>query len=286
MVTDIVQTYTYTNAPHTSTWQLLAQATYGTCCLTQIQLIRGFGDAIPNRIPAIAATAGTDGALAIWEMITLPGRPPKEAVQLGMNIRTKIHQNAVKCMQILKIHSSPNGSCSYLLVTGGDDNALALTRLDSNDPGAGVELKAETKPVSSIAGSKLKMWTLLIPRAHAAAITAVFVLPDRSFPTQSTLESTEEPVPRASKHFKIITASNDQRLKQWKVGIDLEKPGVEGFDLKRYANTHTAVADASAMDVLLHAEDSIAWEHDAVCTDTGEKVVVCGVGIEVSRVND
>lgn len=99
------------------------------------------------------------------------------------------------------------------------------------------------------------METLIIPRAHAAAITGLELL-NASQPGL----------------LKVVTAGLDQRLKVWDLHIDTCKPGVEGISIKRSCNIFTPVADVSGI-ALLDAR-------------TGQSaLMVCGVGMDIWRSN-
>jgi hypothetical protein len=128
----------------------------------------------------------------------------------------------------MKLHWFDNKSC--LLVTGGDDNAVAFTTV-----------------AWDAAGNSPMVDTVIIPRAHTAAVTGVEIL---VAPELSVL--------------KFATTSIDQRVKIWEVHHNSTQPGVEGLSVKREGNYFTAVADVSGLAVL-----------DA------SSLIVCGVGMDV-----
>jgi WD40 repeat protein len=161
-----------------------------------------------------------DGHVAIWHC--------PEDKKLTWLQRRKVHQNA-----ILDSTMSTLSDSSTLLLTAGDDNALGLSRIDAEH----------------------RISTLLIPRAHAAAVTAlaVFKYGDDS--------------------FYVLSASIDQRVKLWDARFNTMLPGVEGLQVRKVQNVFTSVADVSSM-TLLQLEDG--------CTG----VLICGVGMDVWRLED
>ena len=130
-----------------------------------------------------------------------------------------------------------------LIVTGGDDNGLAITRLTY---------------ITDI----LACATLLVPRAHTSAITAIACLKDEDLHGGTGSRA----------RYRLFTCGPDQRLKSWNLTINLESPGVEGIELTRSSNTSSTVADVSGM---VQIEGS--------STDNGI-VIVAGIGIEARKV--
>ena len=186
----------------------------------------------------------------------------------------KIHQNAIICAQLVDCsHASQDDQPKdYLLITGGDDNALAFTRFSVSSQ--------SSSPHSTIHTS-----ILLLPRAHAAAVRAIAI--KRHGVINSILE------------LDIVTASNDQRLKTWHVRFDMSKTGVEGLSVVKGRNVYTTVADIAGVDVIEGQEqrgigDEQLNEMGGVAEETWDKgdgkgggegrrvrVVVCGIGIDI-----
>ena len=196
-------------------WVLLRSGDYLTACLTDVMFVKSAKDQ-PSDCRRLL-TAAMDGHAGMWQCL--------EDEILTWLQRRKVHQNA-----ILDSSASALSDGSTLLLTAGDDNGLGLSRID---------------PENNIS-------TLLIPRAHAAAVTALAV----------------------SKYgddcFYILSASIDQRVKLWDVRVDVAVPGVKGLQVRKVQNVFTSVADVSSM-ALLQLEDG----------STG--VLVCGVGMDVWR---
>lgn len=128
----------------------------------------------------------------------------------------------------MKPHWFDDKTC--LLLTGGDDNAVAFTVC-----------------AWSAAQGTPQVNTLIIPRAHTAAVTGVEIL------ASST-----------SKVLTVATTSIDQRVKIWQVCYDMSLPGIDGLTVERKGNHFTAVADVSGLAAL-----------------NASSVIICGVGLDV-----
>lgn len=236
-------------------------------------------------------TGGTDGVVTVWKPRNRRGEPTQGTVELEPALSVRIHQNAVKCLEIVPLGWREAGSRAYFLVTGGDDNALGLTILNLQSNVHDDQLALEHAP--AVSDSKLESRTetttstLLIPRAHAAAITAAVILPlsDSRSPTidhvADSMTQPYQPIMR----LRILTASNDQRLKSWNVSIDLRQPGVEGVHVERAGNVYSPVADAAAMALFKLDPEESGHGGGGACTESdaggGLRVVVCGVGMQV-----
>lgn len=193
------------------TWTLVAIGDYLTACVTQALCLNTGGYRL--------VTAATDGHLLVWGN-------SDEVGTLTWTKRHKVHQNA-----ILGVASCKLSDGSHLFVTGGDDNAIGVTR--------------------SAKSGELR--TLLLPHAHAAAVTGVAV------------------VSSSSGRLLVASASIDQRLKLWQVDIDIGRTGVDGVNVKRLQDVFTAVADASSLELCRLGDGSIG-------------LLVCGVGMDMWKV--
>ncbi|PSK34214.1 hypothetical protein B9Z65_8540 [Elsinoe australis] len=193
---------------------------YGAGCLMGINSLRGLGG-------NVYLTTGTDGHGAVLELTEREGGA--EVKDVEWKGRCKIHQNAVHAAEVLEWSGD-----THLLLSGGDDNALSI---------------------SLLRGSGQSVGTLTIPRAHAAALTALQVIG----------ADTEKG------RVLVATAGLDQRIKLWEVRVDAALQGVEGVQVKRVENRYTPVADVASI---------CSWRE-------GKEVVVlvCGVGWDVWRVN-
>ncbi|KAH0174407.1 WD40 repeat-like protein, partial [Aureobasidium melanogenum] len=202
-----------------NSWSVLMVGNYLTSCLTQCLHVEAFDQA------QSLITAGTDGYVAFFPLKTELSAIDTEPSGLKWTHRAKIHQNTIHSM---RLHWLDDKTC--LLLTGGDDNAVAFTV-------CAWSAAQETPQVN----------TVIVPRAHTAAVTGVEVLAS-SDPKQPT----------------VATTSIDQRVKIWKVCYDSSLPGVDGLTVERRGNYFTAVADVSGLAAL-----------DA------SSVIVCGVGLDI-----
>ena len=192
---------------------------YLTSCLTQCLHVETDGQA------QSLITASTDGFIAFFFLESGSTTATSEPSALKWTSRANIHQNTIQSM---KLHWFDNKTC--LLVTGGDDNAVAFTIV-----------------AWGAAGTTPKVDTIIVPRAHAAAVTGVEILAASGL-----------------RMFSVATTSIDQRVKFWEVRYNGSQHGVDGLSIKRKKDYFTAVADVSGLATL---DDS--------------SLVVCGVGMDV-----
>ncbi|KAI1496012.1 WD40-repeat-containing domain protein [Biscogniauxia marginata] len=206
-----LQSYTY-SADYG--FRLLGRRTYTGACLTQARHLRLVDGGRPQVL-----SAATDGHIAIYadmqqqqqtpataEPGELTPEPPKTLV-------TRLHQNTIKALDMRAVADGQDAT-SYLVVTGGDDNALGITHivwsLSSEEPRYRVESKS------------------VVRCAHAAAITGVAI------------------ARLGDDGAVVVTASNDQRVRVWGlVGWRGRAPRVRLLD-ERYSS----VADAGGLEVL------------------------------------
>ncbi len=208
-----------------SGWCLLAQGRYTGACPTQIrhlQLQRGDGRALE----VLAAFA--DGTVSIWRASSRPGGESAFGdYEMAHVIRP--HQSAVKCldMAVLSSPGSPAAatpSAAMLLVTGGDDNAMAINALARPAPGPG--------------GYAFCGNGRVISKAHAAATTAIRVV-------HVDEEKTEAP---AATGLLVVTVSNDQRVKVWRIRMHGGRTTAAAVQL--LDDRYSSVADPGDIAVL------------------------------------
>ena len=223
--------------------ELLSSGVYTSACLTQIHCHR-----LASEVSLI--TSSTDGHIATWPISDLLAEKGISSSDRGLclsdyktavtgshslhwNSRHRIHQSTIKCMSLLRLSKD-----RVIIATGGDDNAIALT-----------SISPRTDTTHTVRFS-----TLLIPRAHAAAITAVRYLTSHG---------------DAPGSFLILSTGNDQRLKSWRVRVVDESSGAEGIEVEKASNESSAIADASCMEIL--SESGLVTM----------RVVVAGIGMEM-----
>jgi hypothetical protein len=202
-------------------------------------------DAVTVNAKRSLITAGTDGYLAVWPfgLDTLLREEQPADVILTWTKRYKAHQSSIKCMCIKAISHS-----EALIVTGGDDNAIVLTRVGA-----------------SPSTEDLVCTSLLIPKAHASAINGI--------------EAVELPLTDHRKNFQIFTVSNDQRLKTWLLSVDTSKPGTDAFEIMKQSEEHSDIADASCIS--LHRWKSTISKQDGAAEEIEhQSVIVAGVGMD------
>ncbi|RMZ80709.1 hypothetical protein DV738_g2555, partial [Chaetothyriales sp. CBS 135597] len=226
-------------------FQTRREIRFGSFCLTQINF-HDFGD--PHR--GIIIAAGTNGYLNQCNL---------ESLQCGWAVSDmpnsqKVHQSSIQCLQVLEVQ--PN---LQVVASGGDDSALGFTLQRASASDAGQQ----------------DSHTLLIPRAHAAALTALEVL------TSGVITSSD-----ASPKFQaiVVTAGNDQKMKVWQVEIPHEADGnglysmetlISKMKVRRIHETWTFVADIGIITKLrsdIESGGEMAFE-----------LMVVGVGMEVLR---
>lgn len=224
---------------HSQKFSLLSTGLYSTFCLTQAAELN-FNGSSPT-----LCTASTDGHLALWPLEIALSRKEVLSMSRGGSskslqwaTRIQVHRNSIKSREILYISTT-----EAILATGGDDGALAFTRL--------VSTGTTTPPMHS---------TLLIPRAHASAVTAIVSLGKNSRNSTNKMRT-----------FDLASVGNDQRLKIWKISVDLHQAEVRGIKVKKWADLYTSVADASSLDVYQDADER-RW------------LYVAGIGIECWKI--
>lgn len=135
----------------TATFDLVTSGYYTTCCILLVEFIKFDNDHLHLMIGA------TDGHLAVWDISD--GRK-----ELGaMIIKQQIHQNGVKAWQLLS-----HINHGYWVVTGGDDNALAVSQLQK----LGQQLTLNTVSFNADAAS-LTITGIAAISANAVAVTLV-----------------------------------------------------------------------------------------------------------------
>ncbi|KAI2630372.1 WD40 repeat-like protein [Hypomontagnella submonticulosa] len=201
-----LQTYEYSRQ---TGFRLLRRSTYTGACLTQIRhLGRNY-----------VLTAATDGHLAIYTNTNQGAEADSEssASSTLKPIITKLHQNTIKSLDIRRLTTATNEApAEYLIVTGGDDNALGIIHLCCPDP----SLPSSTRGVTVKSKS-------IIRSAHAAAVTGIAI---------ARLEGGT---------VTVVTGSNDQRVRVWRLtGWAEQRPRAELLD-ERYS----AIADTGGLEV-------------------------------------
>ncbi|KAF7956141.1 hypothetical protein EAE96_005061 [Botrytis aclada] len=269
-------------------WKLLVRGQYTSACLMQIAHLQVSSSELTF------LTAATDGSLCIWRApLPLPlqsqhqHQDPAELSTLSPQIsspvlisHTKIHQNAIKTLAFKytppsSAPSSPNPN--LVVITGGDDNAIGVTLYPTSSS------DLETHP-----NTFQNPTTILLPNAHAAAITGLVFLPhshshSRSADTDTT-NSADTEEKEKEKEMYIVSSSTDQRVKTWRVGISSSFTSTSKFtststpakeketcpvDIEMIGDEFTAVSDIGDVGLIPGVEG-----HEA-------KVIIVGNGMEI-----
>ncbi|KAI0160682.1 WD40 repeat-like protein [Xylariaceae sp. FL1272] len=153
----IVQSYGYTSRDK---FRLLGRREYTGACLTQIKHLGDYSNA--GGVPDVL-TAATDGHLAVFTN------------EMPDGVVAKLHQSTVKSLDMRRL---PDGE--YLVVTGGDDNAIGVAYLDA-------QYRVRRK--------------FVVLSAHGAAVTGIGIV---------RLEN-------GYRDAVLVSSSNDQRVKTWRL---------------------------------------------------------------------
>ncbi|PGG95981.1 hypothetical protein GX51_08047 [Blastomyces parvus] len=258
-----VKIFHYVSAPAGGSFRLLSKGRYTTNCLTQIQFSKSG--------PGLSfITASTDGHVATWDiseslsdMYSLADDIPKQLQgsktptdprRISWQHRHSIHQSSIKSMEISSLSDG-----EYLIVAGGDDNAISISRFRIGTPA-----KSDSTENSFV--------TISLPQAHASAVTAISILEKHT--RLETADSHDYQV----FGFLIASSGNDQRLKLWSVQLDSTKPGKDGISVSLLQDVYTAVADMASMG-------SFGRHIDRSDDDERRKLrdglVLCGVGVDM-----
>ncbi|KAI4156020.1 MAG: hypothetical protein LQ340_000583 [Diploschistes diacapsis] len=275
----------------TQKMQLLGTGVYSTVCLTQCHFV-WFG------LEPFILTCATDGRIALWRIGEVILRnnsaaadreaPSPSAGNLTSRLSeasplassqpvfhpltsAAVHQSSIKSLAFARL--SPT---STLIVTGGDDNALGFSLVSMLRDSRG-------------SGMFAKFAALLVPKAHASAINALSLAEISAELGSSEPNSKSSFEEQASTgglcSFRLVSASNDQRLITWDVRVELSAArsssatgsvhsdflGTELIHVFRNTSGRSLVADVDCMDTI-----QAPYQHPK-----GHKVILAGVGLEI-----
>jgi len=245
--------------PLTPRWRPLAAGIYATSCLTQTFLLSR----------SLLVTAGTDGHVVFWPMTGVStasesSEQEQGSAELRWETRLRVHQNNASSMAT---YSTSRG---VLLVSGGDDGGLGfvLVRPDSTS-----DRKTETGTESDDREVNYARPPVLLPRAHASAVTACAIF-TRGSPPTAQKNRVQRDGDQEEEIF-VLTAGNDEWVRLWLVTINTPSSPAsasnDAVSVRRLCRCKTSVADVSSMAVLSSDGGAV-------------RVLVCGVGMEVLRV--
>ncbi|TRX94175.1 hypothetical protein FHL15_004943 [Xylaria flabelliformis] len=226
-----VQTYLYSARQG---FQLLGRRTYTGACLTQLRHLNFTDGYYPQVL-----TAATDGHLAVFTDIQSPADRAQDSKD---TLVTKLHQSTIKSLDMRS--TTTDTRTSYLVVTGGDDDAIGIVHLHRPAKKASIQYEIRNKSI--------------VRSAHAAAVTGLGIV---------RLENGE-------RDAIVVTASNDQRVKTWRL-VDWQSTSLRVHLLD---DQYSGVADAGDLEVV--REGRIDGDQNILDREDGGKVLVAGVGIE------
>lgn len=200
-----------------------------------------------------------DGCLSFWpygrQTLLIRGGETfssRDGIDLNSVINIgRIHENGIACMAHYSLSSS-----IALVATGGDDGILALTLIDARDNPSSKKRDHSLPVVIS---------TIRLRGAHAASLSALlFVTHEKIVPSSSCDQLS----------IHAISSGNDQRLKIWKIDVDITQEVAEGVNVACIVDVFTPVADVSSM-ALLEAGSK-----------TNTSIVIAGAGLDVWNIEE
>ena len=227
---------------------LLAAATYGNWCITHCHF---FALACVTYL----VTASTDGSLAFWAIPDVDLSSAQSST-LPLIYRHPVHQSGIKAAIIISVTET-----EVLIVTGGDDNTLATTRVCESDDAS--------QP------HRFACSTLLVPKAHAAAVNAIVDISTRPRTREHAAGDQRKAMESGNltkrNELRIATTGNDQTVKTWTVELDRTARGAQGIRVRKNGKWCSQVADTVCMDTIVEP-------------DGGMALVVAGIGLEIWQV--
>ncbi|KAJ2967643.1 hypothetical protein NUW58_g10404 [Xylaria curta] len=220
-------------------FQLLGRRLYTGACLTQLRHL-SFADGCYPQV----LTAATDGHLAVFPDVRSSGHDAEDSKDI---LVTKLHQSTIKSLDIRAI--ATEAGTSYLVVTGGDDDAIGMLHLHRPSGQTSSRYEIRNK--------------FIVCSAHAAAVTGLGIV---------RLEN-------GGRDAVVVTASNDQRVKTWRlVSWQSASPRVQLLD-----NRYSGVADAGDLEVVKGCDTNEV--ESLLDGGKGERILVAGVGVEAWEVS-
>lgn len=250
----------YTPAPERKQgrFETMREIPYGSFCLMQAFLLSHHTQTDTGFMKSNILSAGTNGILNISTFNLDDARNAQPSIEVH-----RVHQSSILSMDAVSL-----GQSSWLAATGGDDNGLGLTVIS----------RATIPP----APSEFVKRSLCIPKAHAAALTALKIVTAK----------------RTTKGFNVtvITVGNDQRIKVWEVEVSdsfldgSKNELLDGFEVKKLRTAWTAVADVSAVELVEDPEQTElhGYEHGhghQMIAPKKSRIMIVGVGMELLDVD-
>ncbi|KAK5104675.1 WD repeat-containing protein 6 [Lithohypha guttulata] len=209
----------YDNPGETGNFVVLRELDFGMICLTQAYMWLEQRTETNTMEGIISATNGQIARYCISSPPHEYSNSPAPALQaantsIQSQWQHKVHQNSITALHNVHLNSGHD-----LVVTGGDDNALAFT------------IASRMHETDKEMPETFRYRSLIIPKAHAAALTALTII-------ELGCDAEERRV------FVVITAGNDQRVQTWLVKIILSALPTMGEE-----NSHASTTSSTAISL-------------------------------------
>ncbi|KAI5304221.1 hypothetical protein KEM56_006726, partial [Ascosphaera pollenicola] len=222
--------YTSSATKASGIFTLVAQGRYKTNCLTHVRFAQ-----VLSQVYLI--TASTDGHIALWsiESVLAPfatfddnnhlrkcqsADTAQESI-ITWQYRHRVHQSSIKALDMISPQTTSTTTSPFVLVTGGDDNSLAVTSIALTPSDS--ENRFATSYISKGRSD------------HAAAINDVSIL----FPADYASEKIG---------FQFASSGNDQQLKVFDVSLKMsDSDATQQMDATCLRNVYTPVADVASV---------------------------------------
>ncbi|KAL4804786.1 WD40-repeat-containing domain protein [Aspergillus unguis] len=226
---------------------LLASGTYTSNCLTEVRFLR-------TESSLCLITTSTDGHFTLWDLTTVLEQYYNfdSTLSLKQPLTSISTEENIVCESRHQIHSNSIKSLEMVrlsttttLLLAGGDDNAITLSLLHTDPNLDTSARAST---------------ITIPDAHTASVNAVKVIENSITSSNGTTQ------------LSFASSGNDHRVKLWRVEIDMRgRLTLDAIQVHNLLDRYSPVADISSLEVVSDHE--------------GLKVLVCGVGMEVFRLD-
>ncbi|KAI9659725.1 MAG: hypothetical protein M1831_003623 [Alyxoria varia] len=224
-------------------WSQIWSSSYTSCCLTKSQFLAPTMNE-PHGVSKNRTAhsdnilgAATDGHLVVLYPYASSTPPPA----------FQVHQNSIKALDKVSLPTTDPQKSVHVVLSGGDDNVLAITILtfDNTSTKGDTTSSARFSAHERNEHQSVSRETVILPRAHAASVSAVKILPS----SYSDSIHGDEQHDTNRYRLSVASAGTDQYIKLWNVTIDANDPRAHTIDVQRAGKLFTPVADVSDMEV-------------------------------------